>query len=82
MTRQRGTGPRSVDATVADLQLELRIGEGAAYRSDMCTHLLPELEPDKLVNYFARRVPDLIELPNGNALGQQIEIELKFWSSS
>lgn len=48
---------------------------------------LARAEPDKLVNYFARRVPDLIELPNGNALGQQIgcqqiEIELKFWSSS
>lgn len=43
---------------------------------------LARAEPDKLVNYFARRVPDLIELPNGSALGQQIEIELKFWSSS
>lgn len=42
---------------------------------------LAKAESDKLVNYFARRVPDLIELPNGNALGhllcQQIEIELK-----
>lgn len=68
-----------MDATVS------RSAAGAEDRSSLsigCVYTsLAKAEPDKLVNYFARRVPDLIELPNGNALGhllcQQIEIELK-----